>query len=315
MFNMALRCIVFGLAFCALCAPSFALRSAETCLPAQSLPLNGTVQIDGAVSSELVSLMLAVPAQGRLAVEIAVPGAEEATPWVALSSDCHEDAPAAGLRFVARGLGRQLIEVVTPGVYFLRVGVVEASRELGSYKISTRFLTEDLATKVGAGQETEAPAPGWRPKDGEEGDDTELVDNEILPLLFDPFASVRESCDAAVEPADDLSFCARRLVLGETVESSLDNAIRDDHDFFVFELEHAQRVRISGSGEIDTLGSLFDDSGHRLMRDDDGGDGDGFEILAELTAGRYAIRVEGWSGAEGSYRLTVDSAASTTSDE
>ena len=315
MFNMVFRCMVYGLAVCALCAPSFALPSADTCLPAQSLPLNGTVQIDGAVFSDLVSLMLAVPASGRLAVEIAVPGVEEMTPWVALSSDCREDAPATGLRFLERGLGRQLIEVVEPGVYVLRVGVVEPSRELGSYKISTSFRIEELATKVGAGQETQPPGSGRRFKDGEEEDDTELVDNEILPLLFDPFAFGRESCGAAVEPADDLSFCARRLVLGETVESSLDSANRDDHDFFVFEIGHAQRVRISGDGEIDTLGSLFDGSGHRVMRDDDGGDGDGFEIVAELTAGRYAIRVEGWSGAEGSYRLTVDSVSPTTSEE
>ena len=54
--------------------------------------------------------------------------------------------------------------------------------------------------------------------------------------------------------------------------------MHEDVDIYTFTLTRQRTVRIETHGETDTVGGLYDDRGHRLAFDDDGGEGDNFRM-------------------------------------
>lgn len=102
----------------------------------------------------------------------------------------------------------------------------------------------------------------------------------------------------------DAALCATELTSSES--GTIDNAQGDDFDYFIFELGSQSSVTLETTGSTDTYGVLYDEDGLRLDEDDDGGFGTNFSITKTLSAGRYFVRVEGSSGAEGSYSLDLD---------
>lgn len=103
----------------------------------------------------------------------------------------------------------------------------------------------------------------------------------------------------------DTHFCGAPLTAGVSASGALDNATDDDEDFFTFVLASQRTVEIESTGSVDTFGSLYDKQGTLIATDDDAGSGDNFRLVKNLAGGRYFVRVEGVSGAEGSYGLDL----------
>jgi hypothetical protein len=111
-------------------------------------------------------------------------------------------------------------------------------------------------------------------------------------------------CPGGGDQGDTL-FCAAPLTSGVTAYGALASADDDDDDYFTFVLSSVKTVVIESSGSVNTFGSLYDADGILIANSDDDGDGDNFRLVRSLTAGRYFVRVEGVSGAEGSYDLDL----------
>lgn len=102
----------------------------------------------------------------------------------------------------------------------------------------------------------------------------------------------------------DGTLCADEVTLTSDTDGELD--IAADRDVFALELASQQTVTFETTGSVDTEGSLYDEDGGRIATDDDSGTGTNFQIVETLDAGRYFVRVEGYSGDTGLYTLSVD---------
>lgn len=123
---------------------------------------------------------------------------------------------------------------------------------------------------------------------------------EVSVKLFAP-------CDQGeTDDHGDASLCATAIDLDGSDTGQVDNVDGDDEDFFSFVLSAQTSVEVLTTGSTDTYGSLYDEDGQRLDSDDDSGTDYNFRIARTLGAGRYFVRVEGASGAEGSYGLEVN---------
>ena len=94
---------------------------------------------------------------------------------------------------------------------------------------------------------------------------------------------------------------ATRVALPSTTTGTIDPG--DDTDYFHFDVPARGAVTMESSGDLDTLGTLFDASGNRIVQDDDGGDGLNFRIERTLDAGAYYVRVHSYQRATGDYTL------------
>ncbi len=77
----------------------------------------------------------------------------------------------------------------------------------------------------------------------------------------------------------------------------------NDTDWFRFEVRARGAVVLESSGDLDTLGTLFDARGSRIARDDDGAGYPNFRIERTLDAGAYYVRVHSAGRATGGYTL------------
>ena len=256
--------------------------------------------------------VLEVPAKGWLLVEV---GASDDSPtWfdIALGS-C---AAASPLVAVERGLEEGLLEV-EPGRLELRYGTVDPG--LGTpVRLSTHFVPEHAPqprdgeegddTETGDGEIV--PKDGGGPgspngpnKDGEEGDDTETGDGEIVPTrgsLDTPWWG----CLAGEEPFDDFGLCATWIAPGQVLQQQLGEFRGDDRDHFAFELEVSARVRISHRSTVPMKGTLLLADGRPLVTARDPSLS-GLDLEADLVAGVYLLRFEGIGESPGTYELSL----------
>ena len=77
----------------------------------------------------------------------------------------------------------------------------------------------------------------------------------------------------------------------------------NDTDYFRFVLPARDTVTMESSGELDTIGTLFEASGSRIVQDDDGAGYPNFRIQRTLDAGTYYVRVHSYQTATGRYTL------------
>ena len=86
----------------------------------------------------------------------------------------------------------------------------------------------------------------------------------------------------------------------------------DDEDYFRFDLSRSGTVVVLTSGNLDTVGTLYDSGGRRLQEDDDSGVDGNFRIVRTLGAGVYYVHVRSYAGTTGQYRLhlSVEEASS-----
>ena len=91
-----------------------------------------------------------------------------------------------------------------------------------------------------------------------------------------------------------------------------------DTDWFRFEVPASGELTAETSGDLDTVGTLYDVNGNALASNDDSDASLNFRIQHELAAGTYFLRVASFGGNTGSYVLRLRFEASddgTTADD
>jgi hypothetical protein len=278
-----------------LCGLSAAAGAAPPCT-GTPLALGGVSYPQPLDAGATAFFTVAVPAPGWLAVEIAVPGFESDLPWVEVLAERCAAGEATGAVHRQRTLRRQVLAIEAPGVYPLRVAAFDPRAVVDSYALSAQFSP------------LPAPKNGGEPGGGGDGDNEES-NNEIVPIVVGDPASVTGSGSSvdmfavACRKHGGLRLCARELAFGDSVAGELGGG--SEGQYFTFTLDRARAVRIESGGETDTLGILYDGAGQRLLMADDGGLGESFAIAAHLPPGRYFVRVEGATGAAGSFQLRL----------
>ena len=97
-----------------------------------------------------------------------------------------------------------------------------------------------------------------------------------------------------ISTAEELTLGAPTIGLIDPVTGTRPNRTADE-DLFKLELDASAEVHIYTTGEVDTVGELFDSDGTTsLAADDDDGDDANFLIRKELEAGTYYIQVGGY---------------------
>ena len=79
----------------------------------------------------------------------------------------------------------------------------------------------------------------------------------------------------------------------------------DDADWFRFEVAASGEVAAYTTGNLDTVGALYDADGNRLAGDFDSGAGFNFRIQRQLDAGIYYAEVKSFANNTGSYALRL----------
>ena len=94
---------------------------------------------------------------------------------------------------------------------------------------------------------------------------------------------------------------ATRVTLPSTTAGTIDPG--NDTDYFHFDVSATGTVMMESSGDLDTLGTLFDARGNRIVQDDDGAGYPNFRIEQTLDPGTYYVRVHSSGRATGGYTL------------
>jgi hypothetical protein len=105
----------------------------------------------------------------------------------------------------------------------------------------------------------------------------------------------------------DSFLCATPLTVGGSSANGeiVYSSTTADGDMFSFDLSSSGTVTIESTGSTDVIATLYDSDGDILATDDNGGSSPNFEIVESLAAGRYYVRVEGVSTADGDYSVSV----------
>ena len=111
---------------------------------------------------------------------------------------------------------------------------------------------------------------------------------------------------------------ATPVTIGMPIDGEIDPGT--DIDYFSIQVSSTDLTGVdfltltaSTTGDVDTMGTLYDSSGNELASDDNGGTGMNFELSTRVaTAGTYYVRVAGSD--TGMYSLTVTSMAGDHSD-
>ena len=97
---------------------------------------------------------------------------------------------------------------------------------------------------------------------------------------------------------------ATPVTSGMLIDGNLET--RDDQDYFSIAVTEAGTLRAFTTGDVNTIGTLYDSDGTELASDDDGGTNTNFDVSHFITtAGTYYISVTSFGGGEGEYSLTV----------
>jgi len=96
---------------------------------------------------------------------------------------------------------------------------------------------------------------------------------------------------------------ATRVALPSTTSGVIDPG--NDTDYFRFVVSARGAVVMESDGSLDTIGTLFDARGSRIVQDDDGAGYPNFRIERTLDAGTYYVRVHSYQTATGSYTLNL----------
>lgn len=260
-------------------------------------------------------LSLDIPSRGWLLVEVESLSPTAASAWLAVD-EAHCGSQGIG-SFVDRSLDHGLL-AVEPGVLGLRFGSVVPSAAIVELRLAAHFIPDSAAASAEKGDDTEVgdgeivpvvTEPGARRfrrsgKDGEEGDDTEVGDGEIVPAPPTAIDDPWWNCLHGSEPFDDFGLCATQLWPDRPLRESLGEAKALDRDYFTFDLDRAAQVRIATRGSIPLRSTLMLENGRTLAIADssDPASGD-FHIEATLVPGTYLIKIEGVDTATGDYEI------------
>ncbi len=307
----------------------------DVCHEATFIDVNTTLRShgDGVVVPECFETHL--PSAGILMLEVTAPGDAAVEPrleFLGRHCDGSED-PRTPFKHRDRTAGSVLSEIHEAGSYLFCVVAQDPAQRLGSYKLANGFVATGFDKSERDEDEPDPdplvapPCPSLNPEQGEAGDDasyycagldkSERDEDEPDP---DPLVAPPRIADASLslpllqqicyqtrtDDHGDGIRCATAIGLGEEVLAEIGNGWDDDIDVFSFVVEQLSTVVIETIGSSDTLGGLYDRHGYRLRSDDDSGAGANFRIFKTLSPGLFFVRVEGHTGEQGTYRLTVD---------
>ncbi|MDE0627264.1 MAG: SUMF1/EgtB/PvdO family nonheme iron enzyme [Bryobacterales bacterium] len=94
---------------------------------------------------------------------------------------------------------------------------------------------------------------------------------------------------------------ATSLALNSSLAGTIETT--GDEDWFRLETTERRHLKVRTTGSVDTVGTLFDASRRQLAGDDDSGSSNNFALEAEVPAGVYYVRVEGYGSDTGSYTI------------
>ncbi|MDE0105484.1 MAG: hypothetical protein OXN89_24165 [Bryobacterales bacterium] len=109
-----------------------------------------------------------------------------------------------------------------------------------------------------------------------------------------PFPSVPPVDDHGNDPTS-----ATPMALGSSLAGAIETA--GDEDWFRLETRGQWHVKVRTTGSLDTVGTLFDESGRQggqLAHNNDGGSGTNFALEADVPAGVYFVRVRAFSSSQ-----------------
>ena len=311
------------------------------CANAQPITLDETVRGAGRSAGEPDCFRVETPAGGLLMLDVSVPGAAVAEPRLGVLQGCPGNE-TKGLSVIGRTAASLVVAGKAAVSFVACVGAQDPRLELGDYKLRTAFAetgkTEPIEADpdglIGGGNCAAKTEPIEADPDGLMGAGRCAAKTE--PIEADPDGLIGGgTCAAKTEPIEadpdgligggnrtepeypealcrsgeqddhgELFPCATPLA-GTRVAGEIRNPWGDDRDLFAFRLDAPQTVRLETSGELDTLGQLYDSSGQALAAADGGGRGENFRLVKTLGAGVYFVRVEGRRWEEGLYTLEV----------
>ena len=136
-------------------------------------------------------------------------------------------------------------------------------------------------------------------------------DTGIYRDFYGPFAALYPRVCSALNPGGgcgdgdhDLPSTAREIAAGDTGMDALDEA--GDIDYWRVDIPSYGTLIVATTGDADTIGTLENDQGVALEKDDDGGTGRNFRIERDVDRGTYYVRIAGADDGLGAYRLRVD---------
>ncbi len=288
-----------------------------SCANATFMELNSSLRSLGGDENDPLFVELDVPSAGILSFNATAPIIAEVKDGVVVSLAC---LPRFGSEPVVleRSASHMILAVSAQGTYVFRVASRNPRRRLSELKLMSAFIAE-------------TPTAGSRPCVMNFGEDEEEIEVDVDPLVDgEPcimnFGEDEEEIEVDVDPLVDLdqlcrvgdvddhgdSFtCATILSAGHAIVGEIQNGWGDDDDIFQFVLSGSPTgdpwtVMIGTTGDVDTVGGLYDRTGQRLVWNDDSGRGDNFRIVSTLLPGSYFVRVTGHNGAEGRYALSVN---------
>ena len=103
----------------------------------------------------------------------------------------------------------------------------------------------------------------------------------------------------------DSFTCATEIAPGTRTPGEIRGLAATDQDVFTFTLSRRRAVIFETSGETDTRGRLFTETGFLLAADDDGGEAMNLRIVRTLGPGRYYLSVAGAGASQGPYLITA----------
>ena len=126
-----------------------------------------------------------------------------------------------------------------------------------------------------------------------------------LHLLGDDHGNTRSTATRVALPSTTTGTIVHGTdtVRPSKLSGNFDHGIEADTDWFRFEVPVGGTVVMESSGDLDTLGTLFDPRGNRPVQDDDGAGYPNFRIERTLDAGAYYVRVHTPYTATGGYTL------------
>lgn len=298
----SIRCLILSmLAFLTLqplllAPPAFADSMVlGECRGYRTVPPDTTWRDAGQALAESRCYALEVPAAGWTLVELSVSRGSGGRARLGLHQG--PSMPGSGSRIVARSAGQLLLWSDEATVITVWVAA-SPIRPLGRYKLASRHFGAPESVDDG-----DVLGDGGR---GENEDELEIEpkrgdDAHPLPWPRCPREPIGKGDDHA-----DTFFCATRLHPSRPIAGEIRNAWGDDEDVFTFTLEESHAVRLGLEGPAGLELEVYDALGHRLALESSDGEG-ALEHHVVLAAGTYYGRLAGSHGAEGPYRLRLDS--------
>ncbi len=279
--------------------------SSQLCSNAPSIGPGETLRGEGLNAGEPACFRLLTPTAGLLMLDLAVPGTATVEPRLGLLGP-----RAARIDVIEQSASHLLVASYAAYELTVCAGTQDPRHALGEFKLRSTFLELDAfgSWKVEQAEADPDPFAGCQKVEQAEADPDPfagcLQKVEQAEADPDPFSALCRSRD--LDDHSDSRFCATAVELGRDIHGEIANGWGDDQDVFVFELAAARTVRIEATGEVDTLGGLYDRRGQRLAVAGDGGENANFRLVKTLQPGVYFVRVEGSAWSNGAYALEID---------